>query len=570
MKKSATVRYAITVAALALTLNVPFAASAASSAGAQAVPTQTAGNGPQADSRLVPLRVVAETVGASVKWKGGGNISIARGSSAIELRVGGTTALVNGKPQNIGLAVQTIGGKTYVALDFLNAALGSRLGWDEANQKVVIPKDDYVSLASRFVYELIHGNADAAAAVLSPAVKPALPAAALQTLWPSLVQGYGVTPNQSSATVEPNAVHTNVRLTYEGAALPFEITVRFDSEGRVDDLAFSPVSAAEPYRAPAYDHAEKYTEKEVVIGEGTFALPGTLTMPKGEGPFPAVVLVHGSGPHDRDSTIGGAKPFRDLAVGLAGKGIAVLRYEKVTLEHTLKSSIVPNFSIEDETVNDALKAVKLLKETDGIDPRRIFVVGHSQGGFAVPKLIELDAEGSVAGAVLLSSPSGKFGDILVEQQQIALERMKQLGFPQETLAQQEQALASMAGIVSVLNDPQFSAANLPSPDRFPLQPAYWWYDIRDYVPAETAKTQQRPLLILQGENDWQVSMKQFEGWKEALKNRTDVEYKSYPKMNHLLTEYDNLSVGTEYSRAANVSAELIEDISAWIQKRQPK
>ncbi|MBN2983112.1 alpha/beta fold hydrolase [Cohnella algarum] len=567
MNKSSTVRYAIAVAALALALNLPAAVSAAEGSGIPTASAQAAAADAAGGSGLVPLRVAAETLGASVKWQGAGKIAVARGPIEIQLQVGQTSAVVNGETRDAGSAVRTIDGKTYVSLDFLAQALDSRIGWDEAAGKLVIAEDDFVARANEFVYRLARGDAASAAGSFSSALQSALPAPALSAIWPNLAQAYGLTDKQLSSSHESNAVHTSVGLAYESAVGPFDVTVRFDADGRLDDFNFAPASAAEPYKAPAYDDPAGYEERDVVVGEGAFALPGTLTMPKGEGPFPAVVLVHGSGPHDRDSTIGGAKPFRDLAVGLAGEGIAVLRYEKVTLEHTVKSSAAADFTIEDETVNDALKAVGLLAQTDGIDPRRIYVVGHSQGGFAVPKLIESDAEGSVAGAVLLSSPSGTFGDVLVEQQQEALDRLKRLGFPQETLAAQEQALAAYANIVSVLNDPQFSTDNLPSPEQFALQPAYWWYDIRDYVPSETAKTQTRPLLILQGENDWQVSMKQFEGWKEALKGRTDVEYKSYPNMNHLLTEYEGISVGAEYNRAANVPAEFIADIAAWVKKR---
>ncbi|GJM82169.1 hypothetical protein HMSSN139_46650 [Paenibacillus sp. HMSSN-139] len=84
----------------------------------------------------------------------------------------------------------------------------------------------------------------------------------------------------------------------------------------------------------------------MTVGEGAMALPGTLTMPTGDGPFPAIVLVHGSGTNDRDEAIGSAKPFRDLAVGLAAQGIAVLRYDKVSYEHTFKVAADPKFTLK--------------------------------------------------------------------------------------------------------------------------------------------------------------------------------------------------------------------------------
>src|SRR5437868_1155092 len=73
---------------------------------------------------------------------------------------------------------------------------------------------------------------------------------------------------------------------------------------------------------------DTFDEREVTVGKGEWELPGTLGLPKGSGPFPAVVLVQGSGPQDRDETMGVNKPFQDIAWGLASNGIAVLRYDK--------------------------------------------------------------------------------------------------------------------------------------------------------------------------------------------------------------------------------------------------
>ncbi len=112
---------------------------------------------------------------------------------------------------------------------------------------------------------------------------------------------------------------------------------------------------------PTYNHPENYTEQPVIFGEDPFTLPGVLTLPKGDGPFPVVVLVHGSGAHDMDATVFSFKPFRDIAAGLANHGIAVLRYDKRTHTHGIKSVVNPKLSIMEETVLDANHAVKKLK-----------------------------------------------------------------------------------------------------------------------------------------------------------------------------------------------------------------
>ncbi|MNC17050.1 Alpha/beta hydrolase family protein [compost metagenome] len=300
----------------------------------------------------------------------------------------------------------------------------------------------------------------------------------------------------------------------------------------------------------------------MVVGEGEWALPGTLTLPKGEGRFPLVILVHGSGPNDRDETVGGAKPFRDLAAGLAGKGVAVLRYDKVTAEHSLKVSALPRFSLEDETVADALRAVELAKTLKEIDPDNIFVAGHSQGGYAMPLILGQAQGASIKGAVLLSAPSGNISEVLVEQQDAALQRLKETGQPEALIAQQQVAVAAYKSMVETIHDPAYSADRLP--EHFLLGDPYWWIQQRDYQPAEQARTQTAPLFIAQGENDWQVSMKQFEGWKAALKDRANVTFASYPSVNHLLTQYGSLSTGLEYTQPSNVASAIVEDVAQWV------
>ena len=141
-------------------------------------------------------------------------------------------------------------------------------------------------------------------------------------------------------------------------------------------------------------------------------MPGTLTVPNGKGPFPAIVLVHGSGPNDRDESIGANKPFRDLAYGLATHGIAVLRYDKRTHVHPEQFANIV-FTVKEETIDDALSAVALLRTTAHIDPTRICVLGHSLGGMLIPR-IGL-ADNRVAGLIVLAGATMPLGDTMLRQ-----------------------------------------------------------------------------------------------------------------------------------------------------------
>jgi dienelactone hydrolase len=551
------------VSMLAASLAFPVAVQAADTA---KVPVQSgsavlsAGEAVSGE-QLVPARVLAESLGASVSWDGDTRtVTLIRGTAKAEFRIGEQKAVVNGEDLTLPAAVQLMEESTYVPLEVIRKAFGSGIGWDDRQRRLTVSGPDIAPLATSFLYELENGRYAEARNRMSAPLQQAVPEELLKLIWEGSRTAYGKLLQQNPTRTERNSVHQSVTLDCLTEKLPLQITVRFDGSGQVDDLTFTPAYAVPgEYIKPAYEKADAYTEREVVVGEGTFALPATLTLPKGEGPFPAVVLVHGSGPHDRDSSYGGAKPFRDIAVGLANHGIAVLRYEKLTREHPFKTQADPKFTIGRESVDDAIRAVDLLAGLKEIDPKRIVVAGHSQGGLVLPKIIEQAQKDRIAGAIALAAPSSRFLDVLQEQQQVLLERLKKSGLPTEGAVQ---SAAFWDSIVKLVNDRQYSTENLPK--QFPMSGAYWWYEQRDYVPAELAAAQSMPMLFVQGENDWQVPASQLEGWKRALKDRTDVTYKTYPKMNHLLTDVDVLSTGMEYSRSANVSPALIEDMAKWI------
>jgi hypothetical protein len=144
-------------------------------------------------------------------------------------------------------------------------------------------------------------------------------------------------------TLELWADEAGVPLLFQVAAQQLKV-IRQGAESLAESVFALPAA----YQSPTYAVPAAFREQELIIGQGgEWPLPATLTMPAaGKGPFPAVVLVHGSGPNDRDETLGPNKPFRDLAWGLATQGIAVLRYEKRTREHAAKIAALPAFTVK--------------------------------------------------------------------------------------------------------------------------------------------------------------------------------------------------------------------------------
>lgn len=328
----------------------------------------------------------------------------------------------------------------------------------------------------------------------------------------------------------PTAALVAIPVHWPGVSLRFKFS--WTQDGKIQGLFFDLLPAG-------YVNPDQFTERDVTIGDDRWKLPATLTLPKGNGPFPTVVLVHGSGPGDRDESVGGAKPFLDLAQGLATRGVAVLRYEKRTRQYPVPEAY-PTMTAE--TVEDALRAAALLRNQPGIAPQRIYVLGHSQGGYMMPRILQSDRH--LAGAILLAANARPLQELIVEQLEYQLS-LAGGGTP-----------AQRKYLEDLKKDPWIAFPNLPRTYRD---------DLLLYNPAAQARTIDTPMLILQGERDYQVTMKDFALWRASLNGRKNVTFRGYPKLNHLFIAGQGKSTPAEYETPAHVAEEVIADIAAWVQ-----
>ncbi len=303
---------------------------------------------------------------------------------------------------------------------------------------------------------------------------------------------------------------------------------------------------------PADAQMNIFTETDVTVGE--YHLPGTLTMPKGIGLFPAVVLIAGSGATDRDETIGPNKPFRDIAEGLAAQGIASLRFDKRTLVLGNNPQLdIAHLTVEQEYIDDSVTAVELLRTTPGIDPAHVFALGHSLGGYVLPRIAQADPH--IAGMIIASGLANPLPETILRQ----VSYQMSLGTPPPNA---DQILQTYQDLIQQIN-----ALTPDSPTTMLVlgaAPAYW-LDLKGYDPVALAATLPQPILVLQGERDYQVTMADdFSRWQAGLAHHPDTTFKTYPDLNHIYVTGTGMSTPDEYHHRGNVAPEVVRDIAAWI------
>ena len=328
------------------------------------------------------------------------------------------------------------------------------------------------------------------------------------------------------------------------AAIDFQVVI--DLEGRVAGLGLLP--HAEP-PAPN-DGLVPPREIEMSVGVGDDALPGTFTLPDGDGPFPAVVLVHGSGPSDRDGNFAGNRPFRDLAHGLAARGVAALRYDKRSFAR-LPSLLAHGeaLTVQHETIDDAVAAVTWLRARAEIDAARVFVLGHSLGGMVAPRIAQA---ARADGMIVMAGATRPLPEMMIEQTEYIA------ALDDSVTAEEAAQITQLKAAVAALRDPaQAGGGQLGAPRGY-------FSDLEAHdAPAEAAALD-IPVLVLQGGRDYQVTMKDFERWKLALAGRPRACVKVYGALDHLMRAGEGPSGPNDYAVPRPVAVEVIDDVAAFV------
>ncbi|MUI11894.1 alpha/beta fold hydrolase [Massilia dura] len=321
-------------------------------------------------------------------------------------------------------------------------------------------------------------------------------------------------------------------------------------------------------RAPGYTGSEVRFANDAA----NVTLAGTFTVPHGKGPFPAVVLVHGSGPLDRDQKVFEHKIFLVLADHLSRQGIAVLRYDKRGIG---KSSGVYAGATSLDFASDAEAAVRFLRGRPEVATRHIGIVGHSEGGLIAPLVASRDA--GLGFLVLLAGP-GVRGELLMAEQ-LALAASAN-GAPEHVV--EKERVLNQAILAAMASEPQLEAAraraklvveearrngtlSADAEARVGLFSTPWFHTFLRHEPGPALRATRQPVLVLNGELDRQVpAAMDLDAIRTALKDNPRAVVKALPKLNHLF-QTAVTGAGSEYFGIDETIAPAALDIvSDWI------
>jgi pimeloyl-ACP methyl ester carboxylesterase len=372
--------------------------------------------------------------------------------------------------------------------------------------------------------------------------------------------------------------------TYEGKLNPAKdaLTGKWSQTG-VDDQSLDFKRSDRPLDLRRPQNPVKpypYREEEVSFSNTAagVTLEGTLTVPKGAGPFPAAVLIAGSGPQDRDNAVANHSPFLVLADYLTRKGIVVLRYDKRGIG---KSSGSADKSTTLDFAADAQAAVDFLKARKDVDPSRVGLIGHSEGAMIAPYVASHYKH--VAWIVLLAPPATKGEDTLIKQSELIgraggltdAQLVASLSFDHMAydLARKEKDPKVLADklnelVKSTELDAALPPAALEAQLRMMASP--WFRFFLDYDPLPALQSVKIPVLILFGQKDLQVPPKiNLPMAQKALKEagNTNAEVRELPELNHLF-QHAYSGTPAEYSAIEEtISSEVLQIIGDWIHSK---
>ncbi|MCL2399700.1 MAG: alpha/beta fold hydrolase [Defluviitaleaceae bacterium] len=348
-------------------------------------------------------------------------------------------------------------------------------------------------------------------------------------------------------------------ITFEYAVNLFGISYEMDIE--INYVINNEIDVEITHETDVLFHVE-----EVIVGKNAqWALDATLTVPVEaslQNPVPGVVLVHGSGPHDRNQEIvPGHANFYEIASHLSSNGIAVLRYDKRTFTHGMamvEELGITAITVWEETIEDAILAAEILRTDTRIS--EVFMIGHSLGGIMAPRI---HAHGGNFDGLIFKAGSPRFLlEISLDQNVLLIEAMDEGPERDATVAQME-AFAQEIYALSDMSREEVQDVELAGAGGY-----YWWDLLHNPVSNYIISITNIPVLVMQGENDFQVTVDEdFYALQQLLVDHNNVTFILYPGLNHFFmptTATNILEAISELTIPSTIYHQVLQDIVDWI------
>lgn len=410
-------------------------------------------------------------------------------------------------------------------------------------------------LSEEFLNKMNRNQFDSCQSYFDESVRDKINANMMRSMWERVPSFVGEFKSYNNIRTEKIDTLDIVLITCAFEKTKLDLKLSYNDKKKIVGIFFVPPKSNAVYNVPEYYRPERLYETKIPLKTGEYTMPGALCVPNNIENPPVVIFLAGSGPNDKDETIGPNKILKDLALGLASNGIASYRYDKRTLaEGTKLQKNESKIGLNEEVFGDAISAIKMLRTNALTKQSKIYIVGHSLGAMCAPMIAKTK---DVSGIILLAGPSRQFEDVILEQ----IKYLAQLDSVLDD-KDKKQIIEIENQCKTVKDGKLLKKAEAKS---LPLgMPSFYWQSIKQYDVIKTAKSVKQPILILQGERDYQVTMTDFNIWKNELSSNSKNKFISYPKLNHLFIKGEGICTPAEYQKSGNVNEDVIKDIVAWI------
>jgi alpha-beta hydrolase superfamily lysophospholipase len=415
-----------------------------------------------------------------------------------------------------------------------------------------------IELTQRVLHYLSTQQFDSICALHDAEMKRQLDANSYEAMWSNFIDNYDTlqTIDETKVTsIGDTSWLTETKISFVKKSFLFKLTIH--KSNQVAGIFFANTKIN--YTPPAYINTLNFFEIKLPVPTKGIVSDGMLSIPKGTGPFPVVIILGGSGPTDKDASMGPNKPYKDLAWAMAAKGIAVYRFDKRTA-HAANVKGIKHFTMHQEYVIDLQHILKKLAKDVRLNKNQIYVMGHSQGGYMLPYFAKTCK--GIKGFIGLAANYQTIIEIIPAQ----------LAY----LAALQKDSSSQLAIKSLVARAAYTQTNLynnkaAKDSLFPGITLDFAKHVDMNKPANIAEVlMNKPVLFIQGKRDYQVPPTELQSWKTKLAGANSIKYVLFDKLNHLMMEGEGASTPTEYNLPNHVPEYLADEVVNWILETNKK